>query len=220
MAEETDAGSRFEYRVWFAAPTAPRGLFAAFPEEEAEPARTDTYLLARGRPRLLPKLRDAERFEVKRLLSLTADGLERWDVIASVAFPLDAAAIEIVVDTFDARGWAGTGIDGRSPGRLLRSLEAASPIALAVEVAKRRKRFIDARLVGEVTDVSIPAHGVEAVTVAVESASEARLRSFLRETGLLELPNLGYGAFLLYLADTGVAPLSETPRHLQPSLPC
>jgi hypothetical protein len=160
-----------------------------------------------------------DRFEVKRLVAVTADGLERWDVLASVALPLDPPALKLATDIFGTRGWTGGGIDGRSAERLRASLADASASTLVIDVEKRRKRYGDGRVIGEVTEVRVPDHDIEAVTIGIESASEARLSEFVRNAGLADLPNLGYGAFLGYLADTGIAPVSATPRHLQPAFP-
>lgn len=220
MVTASDAADRFEFRMWFAPRDAPRTVFDAFAEEtpEGPEERTDVYLLPRGRPWFLPKIREG-RFEVKRLVELAADGLERWEVVASARFPLDTDALALATEVFGAARWS-EGVDGRSAERLLEWARSASGSIAVLAARKRRHRFACGRLMAERTLVELPEIGRTAgVTIGLECDRAEPVRAFLAETGLAALPNLGYGAFLGYYAETGILPVSRAPAHLQPACP-
>lgn len=220
MADAADAGDRYEFRSWFRPDGAPRILFDDWTDETGErpERRRDTYLLPRGRPWLLPKIRDGQRFEVKRLVEIDGRGLELWEVIASAAFPLDADALDLAAETFGASRWS-EGPDGRSADAL-RTWALGAPDAIAtIDVDKVRRRFSRGSLLGERTEAAVVPSGPAVVTIAIESASADRLAAFVSDSGLSTLPNLGYGAFLSYWHETGVLPVSRAPAQLQPEFP-
>ncbi len=198
--------NRFEFRCFFLpreVPAAP--LPGLSPAGEPELPRRDTYLLLPHEPRLLPKLRDGARFEVKRLAAL-AGRLEGWEVVASAAFPLDREALALAGRLFDR---SHRGLSGACAGDFLDSLARHGPGTRAIDVEKRRRRLSGGPLLGEVTHLLFPAEGTRLATVAVESADLAALDAFLEGTPLGALPNLNYGAFLRWHARTGIHPVSR-----------
>ena len=144
----------------------------------------ETYLLS-VRSDASVKVRD-DLLDVKRLVQVSDEGLEQWIPIAKDPFPetvtrLDTALAELGVDIPLAR-------EAYTLAELLDEVVAASPDLHAVDVHKRRRRFMVGGSMAELTDAHVA--GREVRTIAVESEDHDRVLATLRELGVRPLPNV------------------------------
>ena len=127
-----------------------------------------------------------------------ARGLERWEPVAKVAFPLTAADLAIVAQALH--------LPSRHPGDAAASLEAflaevvrPDGAVRAVKVHKRRVRYTVGGCTSEVSDVT--ADGRPTRTIAIEAEDPAAVVAAVRSVGLGGYVNTSYPVGLGALLD-------------------
>ena len=175
---------RWEWRTFGEGFDAAEEAFAALAAERVVES-DELYLLA-GESDASVKVRDA-LMDVKHLLEVDDDGLEQWVPVMKGAFPVDAA------DVSAALAWlrvAAPPLD--RPAYTLEELvdEVVRPNdeLLAVDVHKRRARYIVGGCMAEMSDVRTGKGSTR--TIAVESEDSARVLAAVRSLGLASRPNV------------------------------
>jgi exopolyphosphatase/guanosine-5'-triphosphate,3'-diphosphate pyrophosphatase len=147
------------------------------------------------------KVRD-RLIDIKLLREVDADGLERWEPVTKLGFPLPAAEVSRV---FDALGVASPPLT-RSTYTLdqfLAALDEPSGAVQAVTVHKRRIRFTLGGCMAEAADVEADGQGTR--TIAVESEDAAAVIAAVRSSGLDGYVNTSYPRWLAALIGAGPA---------------
>lgn len=191
-AELPSHAGRYEYRTW------PLRLSSAIPRLQRDWAldgaerRSDIYLLGANSARMLVKLRDGLRLEIKRRGPNQAD-LQYWSVDLSRNFPLSPAALDQLAVLLLLPN--GLPLDsGRSPGHLLARLcEHCTKITPQI-IRKARLRFRRGTSQAEVTHVGW--QNQSWITVALEDPDQTSAARVVGELGLAHLQNRSYGEFL------------------------
>jgi len=153
---------------------------------QLEPERVqeseETYLLSPASDASV-KVRDG-LMDVKRLQQVDDDGLEQWLPVLKAPFPLAADDVRTV---FEALELPAPELD-RGEYELAELVEAveASP-ARAVEVHKRRARYLLDGCASELTEIRTPAGRTR--TIAVESSDAGEVAEAVRSLGLPLWPN-------------------------------
>jgi exopolyphosphatase/guanosine-5'-triphosphate,3'-diphosphate pyrophosphatase len=135
--------------------------------------------------------------DVKRLLEVDDDGLERWVPVLKARFPLDATEVEMVLCALGAR------IPATLPDEcgFDELLAIAGPRVHPVRVLKRREHYVVGGCQAERTHCRV---GAEAAwTVAVEAEDPVRVKAVLREYGLSSRANTCMARGLKALAGVG-----------------
>jgi exopolyphosphatase / guanosine-5'-triphosphate,3'-diphosphate pyrophosphatase len=159
--------------------------------EDVEPVSTqesdEVYLLSAAGGDIV-KVRDG-LLDVKRLEQVDEAGLEQWRPVLKTPFPVSAADV--------ARALRGLGLvhlaldaDTYALDRLLDDVVHPHPELRAVEVHKRRERYVVGGCSAESTDVQTSFGSTH--TVAVESEHPQLVVAALRELGLEGRPNVNY----------------------------
>ncbi|HEX5861984.1 MAG TPA: Ppx/GppA family phosphatase [Nocardioides sp.] len=172
-------------------------------------ATDELYLLSAAPETDVVKVRN-ELMDVKRLHQVDDDGLELWTPVMKVDFPLSsddlrrvAEALRVELPTQPARA-------SYRLSELLDEVVRPHPDLLAVEVTKKRHRYVLDGCMAELTEVR--ASETATRTVAIEDADPARVRSTV--LGLAgPVPNvnfarglkalLGFGAERFAVIDVG-----------------
>ena len=132
---------RWEWRTFGAGPRAAEDAFAALtpgPAEESD----ELYLLSVVESNV--KVRN-DLLDIKLLREVDANGLERWEPVMKRGFPLPAAEVPKVFDTFGVSP-PPLGRDAYTLDQFLAELVEPSGAARAVRVPKRRVRYIERSL--------------------------------------------------------------------------
>ena len=174
---------RWEWRAFGdeAEAVAAGGLAAVAPERTED--STDLYLLATTSEASV-KVRDG-LLDVKQLLAVADDGLERWVPVLKAPFP---HAAPDVAATLDALGLPG--VELLRPAYTLDELlaEVVAPRAglRAVEVRKRRVHYMVGGCRAELSELRTAEGSTK--TVAVESEDPELVRAAVRQLGLQGRP--------------------------------
>ena len=145
------------------------------------------------------KVRDG-LLDIKHLVQVSHDGLERWMPVMKAEFPLAAGDMNALLTAL------GVAIPSpphaaSTPDALVAELVDPDPGLMAVSVHKRRRRFTLDGCMVELTDV-ITDNG-DTRTLAVESEDAQRVLATVRSLGLDRHANLSYPRALRELAGFG-----------------
>ena len=149
----------------------------------------------------LVKIR-AGLLDVKHLQLVREDGLEQWSPVLKAPFPLRAQELAVVEDGWGVEAPALGGTAEVSLDELLEKVVAPDPRLRAVEVHKRRVRYVTGGCLAEITEVRT--ERAETRTIAVESEDPARVVALLGTLGLAPRPNVNYGRGIKILERFGV----------------
>jgi exopolyphosphatase/guanosine-5'-triphosphate,3'-diphosphate pyrophosphatase len=190
----------------------PRWEFRTFgtrfgPAEEAFAAMTpgavqesdELYLITGGeaRPADVVKIR-FDLMDVKALREISAAGLERWEPVAKVAFPLAEADLAIVTHALHLASTPSDVAAATLDGFLAEVAPPGAPVR-AVKVHKRRVRYSVGGCTSEVSDVI--ADGRPIRTIAIEAEDPAAVIAAVDSVGLGGYVNTSYPAGLTALLD-------------------
>ena len=136
--------------------------------------------------------------DVKALREVSPVGLERWEPVAKVAFPLAAADLAIVTKALHLPSTpsetAAASLDG-----FLAEVVRPDGAVRAVKVHKRRVRYSVGGCTSEVSDVT--ADGRPIRTIAIEAEDPAAVIAAVRSVGLGGYVNTSYPVGLAALLD-------------------
>jgi exopolyphosphatase/guanosine-5'-triphosphate,3'-diphosphate pyrophosphatase len=187
---------RWEWRTFGDRFGAAEDAFAAL-EPTGVQESDETYFLA---PRANVKMR-FDLIDIKLLREVDEDGLERWEPVLKAQFPISAAdaraTLEAMGVTVPALARETYPLDA-----FIRELAAPAGIR-AVEVHKRRVRYLVNGCTSEVSDVTVD--GKTTRTIAIESTDKAAVVKAVRDVGLGGYLNTSYPIGLAALVD-GRAP--------------
>ena len=180
---------RWEWRTFgrqFGAAEAKFAELTPSPVHESD----EIYLLVQGDAATADsvKIRD-DLLDVKSLREVSADGLERWEPVLKVGFPLSAANVERVSDALHLPRPA-PARDGLTLDQFLDGLIAPSGTVRAVKVHKRRVRFTVGGCMAELSDVVADGHATR--TIAIESTDKPAVIAAVRDVGLDGYVNTSY----------------------------
>ena len=187
---------RWEWRTFGAGRRAAEDAFAALtpgPAEESD----ELYLLSVAESNV--KVRN-DLLDIKLLKEVDADGLERWEPVMKRGFPLPAAEVRKVFDTFGVSP-PSLSRDAYTLDQFLAELVEPSGAARAVRVHKRRVRYSPGGCRAEVADVEVD--GRKARTIAIESEDPSAVVAAVRDAGLDGHVNTSYPRGLAELVDDG-----------------
>jgi len=138
--------------------------------------------------------------DIKLLREVDADGLQRWEPVTKLGFPLPAAEVSRV---FDALGVASPLLtrSAYTLDQFLAELVEPSGAVQAVTVHKRRIRFTLGGCMAEAADVEADGQGTR--TIAVESEDASAVIAAVRSSGLDGYVNTSYPRWLAALIDAG-----------------
>ena len=189
---------RWEWRVFGEGFEAAEAALAALTPDTVEES-DELYLLSAEGANV--KIR-AGLVDIKLLREVDADGLERWEPVMKLGFPLPAAAVSRV---FEALGVAPSPLarDGYTLDQLRAELVAPSGVVRAVPVHKRRVRYTLGGCKAETADLDVG--GQDARTIAIESEDASAVIAAVRGVGLGASVNTSYPRGLAALVDAGPA---------------
>jgi len=189
---------RWEWRVFGEGFEAAEAALAALTPDTVEES-DELYLLSAEGANV--KIR-AGLVDIKLLREVDADGLERWEPVMKLGFPLPAAAVSRV---FEALGVAPSPLarDGYTLDQLRAELVAPSGVVRAVTVHKRRVRYTLGGCKAETADLDVG--GQDARTIAIESEDASAVIAAVRGVGLAASVNTSYPRGLAALVDAGPA---------------
>jgi exopolyphosphatase / guanosine-5'-triphosphate,3'-diphosphate pyrophosphatase len=170
--------------------------------EAASQAVESDELYLVGSDRTGVKLRD-DLVDVKVLRDVNADGLERWEPVMKVAFPLSGEDVARVLDAFGLPTRLGSAV--ASIEELVGALGSSGLEVRSISVHKRRTRATFHGCMAEVADLSVDGRSTR--TVAIESEDAAAVIASVRAAGLEDCVNTSYPRGLAALAD------GEQPRY-------
>jgi exopolyphosphatase/guanosine-5'-triphosphate,3'-diphosphate pyrophosphatase len=127
--------------------------------------------------------------DVKTLREVNPDGLERWEPVAKVAFPLVPADLAIVTKSLRLASTPSDDAAASLDGFLGEVARPAGPVR-AVAVHKRRVRYAPGGCTAEVSDVT--ADGQPIRTIAIEDEDAAAVVAAVRSVGLGGYLNTSY----------------------------
>jgi exopolyphosphatase/guanosine-5'-triphosphate,3'-diphosphate pyrophosphatase len=130
-----------------------------------------------------------ELMDVKTLREVSPDGLERWEPVAKIAFPLAPADLAIVTQALRLPSTPSDNAAASLDGFLVEVARADGPVR-AVAVHKRRVRYAPGGCTAEVTDVT--ADGQPTRTIAIEAEDPAAVVAAVRSVGLGGYLNTSY----------------------------
>jgi exopolyphosphatase/guanosine-5'-triphosphate,3'-diphosphate pyrophosphatase len=187
---------RWEWRVFGTGFAAPEEAFAALPPAPIVES-DEVYLLSAAGSNV--KVR-AGLMDIKLLREVDADGLERWEPVMKVGFPLPVAE---VVRVFDALGVLAPPLrrDAFTLDQLFAELVEPSDAVCVVRVHKRRQNYTFAGCMAEVADLEVD--GQVARTMAVESEDPSAVLAAVRSLGLDGQVNTSYPRGLWARMDDG-----------------
>src|SRR5262249_10243722 len=112
------------------------------------------------------KVRD-ELMDVKRLHHVDDVGLEQWSPVMKAGFPLAVSDVTAVLTTLKVGPPSRLARASYSLDQLLEEIVRPSPDILAVDVHKRRQRYLIDGCMAELTDVRADGRSIR--TIAIES---------------------------------------------------
>ncbi len=176
---------RWEWRVFGTGFGAAEDAFAALtpgPVEESD----EVYLLSAAGGNV--KVR-GDLMDIKLLREVNADGLERWEPVMKLGFPLSAGKVASVSDALGVVPPPLTQ-DAYTLEQLLAGLVEPSGVVRAVRVHKRRVRYLLGGCMAEIAGVE--ADGRTARTIAIESEDASAVIAAVRGVGLDGHVNTSY----------------------------
>jgi hypothetical protein len=148
----------------------------------------ELYLLSAGGTDAV-KVRDG-LMDVKHLIEVDHDGLEKWTPVLKAGFPLSAADVGVVLLALREDAPSGLARTTYSLRQLLEDVVRPHPGLLGVEVHKRRQRYTFGGCLAELTEVRTEQGSTR--TVVVESEDAARVTASLRALGMASRPNVSF----------------------------
>ena len=136
--------------------------------------------------------------DVKALREVSPAGLERWEPVAKVAFPLAAADLAIVTEALHLPSTPSATAAASLEGFLAEVVRPDGAVR-AVKVHKRRVRYSVGGCTSEVSDVT--ADGLPIRTIAIEAEDPAAVIAAVRSVGLGGYVNTSYPVGLAALLD-------------------
>jgi exopolyphosphatase/guanosine-5'-triphosphate,3'-diphosphate pyrophosphatase len=185
---------RWEWRAFGADFGAAEDNFAGLapgPVQESE----EVYLLSAGGGNV--KVRD-DLMDIKLLREVNADGLERWEPVMKLGFPLTMAEASSVLDALGVVAPALTQ-GAYTFDRFLAELVEPSGAVRPVKVHKRRVRYLLGGCMAEIAEVR--ARGRTTRTIAIESQDASAVIAAVRGVGLDDYVNTSYPRGLAALVD-------------------
>ncbi len=146
------------------------------------------------------KVRD-ELMDVKHLVQVNADGLEQWVPVMKAAFPMTTADLKEMIAALGISSPLTNVRTTYSLADLMDEVVVPSSDLIAVDVHKRRVRYIIGGCLAEVTDVR--AGDASTRTIAIESEDAERVVAAVRGLGLPLRPNLSFASGLRRLVRFG-----------------
>lgn len=183
-----DSDARFEFRCWA------RDFSMV---ETRLPARSDChdvresdeiYIVAADSDDTNVKIRDGA-LEIKALIE-KRDGLEQWQPLSKIAFPLTAAALRDEVLPQLGAAVPSLARETYSVDAFLAEIVAPHPGPAAAQVSKRRFAFTVNGCMTERDEVRIDGAGLQ--SIAIESTDPAAVLEARHVLGLDELENVNY----------------------------
>ena len=147
------------------------------------------------------KIRD-DLMDVKTLREVAANGLERWEPVLKVGFPLAAADVERVCEALHLAPPANAD-DGFTLEQFLEDVVRPSGVVRPVTVHKRRVRYTVGGCMAELSDVT--ADGRPTRTIAIESEDAAAVVAAIHDVGLDGFMNTSYPRGLAALLEGRLA---------------
>jgi exopolyphosphatase/guanosine-5'-triphosphate,3'-diphosphate pyrophosphatase len=188
---------RWEWRVFGEGVDAAERAFAGLSPGPA--AETDElYLLVAGAATV--KIR-FDLLDIKLLREVDPDGLERWEPVTKLGFPVSAADVSGVFDALSIPSPSLTQ-DAYTMDEFV-ALAKSTGAMRPVEVHKRRVRYELNGCMGELADVEVA--GRTARTIAIESEDPSAVIAAVRGVDLDTHVNTSYPQGLAALLDTGAA---------------
>ncbi len=136
--------------------------------------------------------------DVKALREVSPDGLERWEPVAKVAFPIAADGLAIVTQALRLSSTPSEAAAASLEGFLAEVVQPDGAVR-AVEVHKRRVRYTVGGCTAEVSDVT--ADGRPIRTIAIEAEDPVAVVAAVRSVGLGGYVNTSYPRGLRALLD-------------------
>ncbi len=166
------------------------------PAAQTPPHRSEEFCLANGRSPHNAKIRD-ERLDMKRIKKTASSGVELWEALPNLGFPLSApkiAAFYAALDlpTPDLRRTA------FSKDEFLTDVIGGDPSFRTFRVAKARRVFSLGGSRAEFTRLSIG--GAKQESFCIEDENAERVDAALRDLGLDPAANMNYPNFFKRLA--------------------
>jgi exopolyphosphatase/guanosine-5'-triphosphate,3'-diphosphate pyrophosphatase len=156
--------------------------FAGAPPDRVEESR-DVYVLSR-RSDASAKVRD-ELLDVKRLLAVADDGLERWTPVLKAPFPVPAATVAAMLGEL-ATAAPDLERDAYTLDELLEEIVAPNADLRVAAVTKRRAHHTVGGCMAELSEMRT-AEGAT-TTIAVEAENDDAVRAAVRALGLAGRP--------------------------------
>jgi len=188
--------ARYEYRVWvgLAHPVVSQ-LQRRWPLVAAE-RRSDIYLLGPRPDRVLVKLRDGRRLEIKKRMR-DVGAVQRWTMPLSAGFPLAAGPRAALAQALGQRGGLAPET-GLSPAHLLAAFATERTGVVSHTVRKSRLLFERGGCRAEICRIAVS--GRTGLSVALEAAALPPIARAIDDLGLGTHPNRSYGDMLGWLA--------------------
>jgi exopolyphosphatase / guanosine-5'-triphosphate,3'-diphosphate pyrophosphatase len=198
---------RWEWRAFGDDLGGPGNAFAALAPDRVGAGR-DVYVLSR-RSDASVKVRDA-LLDVKRLLAVAGDGLERWVPVLKAPFPLSAANVAMVLAELGTPA-PDLDRDAYTLDELLEEIVRPSADLRVAEVSKHRAHYTAGGCMAELSEMRTVEGST--TTVAVESEDDERVRAAVHALGLAGRPVVcvarglktlvGFGAHRYAVIDVG-----------------
>ena len=189
---------RWEFRTFGARFGAAEEAFAAMTPGAVQET-DELYLLTRGDGPTADVVKVRfDLMDVKALREVSPAGLERWEPVAKVAFPLAAADLAIVTKALHLPSTPSEKAAASLEGFLAEVVRPDGAVR-AVKVHKRRVRYSVGGCTSEVSDVT--ADGRPIRTIAIEAEDPAAVVAAVRSVGLGDYVNTSYPVGLAALLD-------------------
>ena len=188
---------RWEFRTFGARFGAAEDAFAAMTPGAIQETDEVYLLTGRGGPTTdVVKIR-FDLMDVKVLREVSPEGLERWEPVAKVAFPLAAADLAIVTEALHLPSQPSE--DAAVDLEAFLAEVVRDGAVRAVKVHKRRVRYTVGGCTSEVSDVT--ADGRPIRTIAIEAEDPVAVIAAVRSVGLGGYVNTSYPVGLGALLD-------------------
>jgi exopolyphosphatase / guanosine-5'-triphosphate,3'-diphosphate pyrophosphatase len=159
----------------------------------------ETYLLSPSSSAAV-KLRGG-LMDVKQLLEVNDDGLQQWLPVMKAEFPLSAADVAAVLDSFALAAPSPLTRTSYTWPEVLDEIAGTEPGLLAVDVHKTRRRYTIDGCMAELTDVRTE-HATTR-TLAIESTDPAQVSATVRELRMPTQANVSFAAGLKAMVGLG-----------------
>jgi exopolyphosphatase / guanosine-5'-triphosphate,3'-diphosphate pyrophosphatase len=189
----------WEFRTFGEQFGAAEAAVAAIPRQGDVQESDEVYFLARdGVPSAdAVKVRN-ELLDVKTLREVSADGLERWEPTMKARFPLTKFDIERVSYALHLPRPAAPR-DDYTHDQFIDQIVTPGGAVRAVDVHKRRVRFVIDGCSAELTDITVDGRATR--TIAIESEDPTAVAAVIRGVGLEAYLNTNYPRGLASLLD-------------------